>query len=205
MKDGGSNDRTLELIPESDRIIAISKLDNSIYDAMNQAVRYVNGRYVIFMNCGDTFYSNTVLEKVSKLIKENKLSDEELIYGNYCKGKTIYYQPHIINKSYLIRAGLCHQTVFFGSELFKKYGDFNTRFTICADYEIMVRLFMQGIPYIYIEETICNYLGGGVSEKAENIKIVKNEGAIIRRKYFSVLLRFLYIIRKVTKYFARKV
>ena len=165
VKDGRSSDRTLNLIPEDDRIIVISKQDNSVYDAMNQALQYIKGQYVIFMNCGDTFYDNAVLKKVEKFIEDKKLPGEELIYGNYCKNKTIFYQPHIIDKNHMVKAGLCHQTVFFGSGLFKKHGYFDTAFKICADYEILVRLFTKGIPYVYINDTICNYLGGGCQRR----------------------------------------
>lgn len=46
--------------------------DVGIYDAMNQAVQYVRGDYVLFLNCGDRFYDNGVLARVKKQISRVK-------------------------------------------------------------------------------------------------------------------------------------
>ena len=76
LKDGGSSDGSLqELIEDGyfenkNQIKIVQKKDKSIYDGMNQAVQEVSGRYVQFLNCGDYFYSETVLEEVAKFITE---------------------------------------------------------------------------------------------------------------------------------------
>lgn len=46
----------------------IERPDTGIYDAMNQAVEEVKGEYILFLNCGDTFASEDVLERVSEKI-----------------------------------------------------------------------------------------------------------------------------------------
>ena len=61
IKDGGSEDGTLDLISEyRDRFASagvsfklFSEDDNGIYDAMNKAVLKANGTWVNFMNAGD--------------------------------------------------------------------------------------------------------------------------------------------------------
>ena len=74
LKDGGSTDGSLEKLQEKgyfnnkNYIKIKQKKDKSIYDGMNQAMSYVNGRYVQFLNCGDYFYSDTVLEEMAKFI-----------------------------------------------------------------------------------------------------------------------------------------
>ena len=59
--DGASTDGTLEIIQEYEdqfqgRMQYVSEPDNGIYDAMNQAVGYAKGAFLIFLNCGDVFY-----------------------------------------------------------------------------------------------------------------------------------------------------
>ena len=39
--------------------------DNGIYDAMNQAVQLAQGEYDLFLNAGDSFYDETVLDKIT--------------------------------------------------------------------------------------------------------------------------------------------
>ncbi|ETP70834.1 glycosyl transferase, partial [Lachnospiraceae bacterium JC7] len=61
IKDGGSLDGTLDIINTfknenpTNKIITYVEKDNSVYDAMNQAIDKVHGEYVCFMNSGDVF------------------------------------------------------------------------------------------------------------------------------------------------------
>lgn len=199
VKDGRSSDHTLDIIPYNKKIKVFVEDDRSVYDAMNQALKYVNGKYVIYMNCGDTFNCPDILEKVKAVITEKQLSGNEVLYGNYSKNGKDYTQAKLIDKKFMVKSGLCHQTVFFGRVLFERFGGFDTSLKICADYEIMARVFSAGISYIYIDETICNYLGGGISEKDENLSRVRQEGNIVRRRYFSVVDRFYYDMSRFLK------
>ena len=57
VKDGGSKDGSVGLLPADEKIRLIEKKDTGIYDAMNQAVSEAAGEYVLFLNCGDLFRS----------------------------------------------------------------------------------------------------------------------------------------------------
>ena len=49
----------IEKYPQKN-IQLISSMDKGIYDAMNQSVAYCNGKWVIFINSGDAFYSSAL-------------------------------------------------------------------------------------------------------------------------------------------------
>lgn len=90
--DGGSTDGTIDIIRKySDRIAHwISEPDRGIYDAMNKGIQLANGEWLNFMNSGDIFVDNSVIEK--KLSKELP-EDIDFIYSDYyCKrnNKTIF-------------------------------------------------------------------------------------------------------------------
>ena len=64
VKDAVSTDDTLRYIPQNDKIAVYSEKDGGIYDGMNTAIKYAKGKYLIFLNCGDCFADNEVLQKV---------------------------------------------------------------------------------------------------------------------------------------------
>lgn len=89
VKDGGSSDGSLEEIQDllSDpRVRVYQEKDTGIYDAMNQAVSHASGKYLFFLNCGDTLYDGNVLEKVKQAAEEDapglEESSKEQIYGS---------------------------------------------------------------------------------------------------------------------------
>ena len=72
VKDGGSTDGAIQNIPEDKRIKLIVSKDKGIYDAMNEAISYVSGDYIIFINSGDMLYCNQTLEQIHKEVLSDK-------------------------------------------------------------------------------------------------------------------------------------
>ena len=198
IKDGGSKDGSLDNIGSDERIKVVSSNDYSIYDAMNQAIKKAKGEYLLFLNAGDTLYSEGVFKRVKDFIESEKC---DIIYGNcFTRGK-ILKQTDAIDKKYLTYVGgLCHQTMFIKRSVFGEIGDYDVSLRVCADYDILFRAFSHGKTIKKIDEVICNYLGGGFSESAEGIKACKKEGKIIRKRYLS---RGEYARYKITDIFGK--
>ena len=85
LKDGGSTDGSLSGLLEKgffegkEQIRLIQEKDKSIYEGMNQAVVHAKGRYVQFLNCGDYFYSDRVLEEVADFISKKQREEVEML------------------------------------------------------------------------------------------------------------------------------
>lgn len=139
--DGQSSDGSVEVIKEFDRHIThwISEPDEGIYQAMNKGIRQARGEYVLFLNSGDCFVNNEVLQEVF-----SKPREADLLLGN-CNitdnGKLVFttHPPQKLTFGFLYNNGLAHQSTFIKRELFLKYGNYREDFRYNADIEFWFR------------------------------------------------------------------
>lgn len=183
IKDGGSKDGALDelerqgFFADFPMVNIVRKKDSSIYDGMNQALEHVNGRYVQFLNCGDCFYDETVMEKVADYIKEKErlVAGEDvpfIFYGNQfnrLQGSMVTSAP-VITDFTCYRNVPCHQVCFYGADLFKERA-FKVEYTVRADYEhFLYSIYEKKAKAYSMPYVICFYEGGGYSETKENRK-----------------------------------
>ena len=190
VKDGMSTDKTIENIPDSDKISVYAMKDKNVYDAMNQAIPYCKGRFILFLNCGDNFASENVLESVYNLVKDEK--EPCIVYGNLTKGGVFKKQPSSLSAFTLYRNSLCHQTMFVHRDVFELCGKYNIEYGISADYEHTVHSYFKGVRFIYTNTVIADYLPGGLSETENGLKVRKAEYKKIRKTYYDFLSRIMY-------------
>ena len=190
VKDAKSSDGTLANIPSDDRIRVYSTKDAGIYDGMNEAISYAAGRYLLFLNCGDSFHSNDVLQKVSEAILSDDDDRECIWYGDYYTKGMISRLPKNLSHNFLIRRPLCHQTMFFDRRLFESFGKYDLRFHILADYAFTLKVFNAGVRFSHMDIVIADYMGDGYSTL--NPKVYQKEDSIIHEKFFTARERMLY-------------
>ena len=182
VKDGGSSDGSIEMLGnifQDERIRVYTQKDNGIYDAMNQAVKMAKGTYFLFMNTGDSFYDEEVLDKITceihRLERAGRKAD--IIYGNmYHKAQdTVIYAAPEINDFTCYRNVPCHQTCFYRRTLFDGRG-YNTEYNVRADYEHFLWCYYErGAEIRYVPVVVASYEGGGYSETKENRKRSKSQ------------------------------
>lgn len=188
VKDGLSTDETLMYVPDDIRIKLISKKDKSIYDAMNQAIELTSGKYIIFMNCGDIFSSNTVLDEVKEGTGDNNFG---MIIGDYKRDNVIRRQPEKITRFYMFRTPLCHQTIFFNGAILRNGNIYDISYKILADYNLELQILSKAVTK-HINTVVCTYLGGGISESDEGKRLKKFERNKILRNHYSRIERIFY-------------
>ncbi len=182
--DGGSTDGTTEVIKKYESRLSywISEKDYGIYDAMNKGIVQGNGKWVNFMNSGDTFYSNSVLENVFS--NEPIFKDKALIYG-FKYQNNLAFQP--LPLEYLKKGVIMgnHQSMFFNGFLIGKENFiYNLKYPIYSDYDLVNRIFLKfGANYfVYLKQGISSYKGGGISSIVSKQKRI-DKYAIVFREY----------------------
>jgi glycosyltransferase involved in cell wall biosynthesis len=192
--DGGSTDGTLDIVKKyQNRIdLWISESDRGIYDAMNKGVEKASGSYVYFLNSGDFFCRNDVLENIIKHIFRGELS---LVCGNVIKLYPDFEHVFKPCMRKLKKGGVIpHQGAFIKRSVFNELGGHDTRYVSSADQDFFCRLYKAGYSYKEINENIAFMASGGFSSN----KIVSlPESYIVIRHHFGFLRATFYYTKVV--------
>lgn len=135
--DGGSNDGTCEIIKKyiSHIDVFISEKDNGIYNAMNKGISIAHGEWLNFMNSGDVFSSDTIIEA---LINSNLLSKCAFIYSDFLikRNNRLKRIPQDF-----IKGKVLHQSLFYKRNLHQQYGLYiETKPYIVSDYFFFIQI-----------------------------------------------------------------
>lgn len=192
--DGGSSDGTNELLFESSIVDKyVSEPDGGIYDAMNKGVELAEGEYILFLNAGDVFCSELILNKAVSCLSGN----EDIIYGNALRDTQDGFVTFENSKLSDITFGMifCHQAVFTKAELFKNKA-YSLDYKIAGDYEFYLRVYLLGFTFKYVDLDIAVIDNEGVSNTRkfrstlERYRIVKKAQILTWRLYF----KFIYYL-----------
>lgn len=163
--DGGSSDGSRELLKQKSDYIShwISEQDNGIYDAMNKGIDLATGDWIIFMNAGDIFFDNHVIEKI--FAKEYSKSigiiygDVELDFGR--NRKIIKSFRNIPSKN--VASEICHQGVFTRTSILKQI-KYDTTYRIYADINSFWSIYNLNWMFEYVPIVISTFeITGGIS------------------------------------------
>ena len=168
VKDGGSQDGSIEKLPDDPRIRVVSRKDTGIYDAMNQGIEEARGDYLIFMNCGDWFYSPDVLQSIAERIGEAQLP---LYYGKCFDRMTgqVRAYPKQLTRMPCYRTMICHQATVYRADVLKKR-PYDLSYPILADRETLWHLVCaENVEPKYLDTVIADYQGGGESASEKYI------------------------------------
>jgi len=200
--DGGSTDNTLEIIKKYEQSIDywVSEKDEGIYDAMNKANKFANGKWINFMNCGDSFCNDDVINK----IKFNNFSEYVMIYGNtrLFNGERNFlkqlkaYKMSKLNLLLFITGVVCHQAVFYNRGINFKFPDqYKFKGELYSYFE-----YLNHGKAMRLDLDICNFFLGGTGKKQlkknneEMWSVLKDHTGIMRFLHFpmNLILKFRY-------------
>lgn len=208
VKDGGSTDGSTDFLKGSEEglnhVHFYEEKDRGIYDAMNGAVGYAEGEYVLFLNCGDLLADENVLERVNEVIERTerdgaKACKEQdrpkyVFYGDTFSEQTkvtIASAPEITGFT-CYRNIPCHQSCFYDIELCREK-PYDLSYKIRADYDHFLWCFYRAdARFIHMDFPVSSYEGGGYSESKENGKRDAQEHRQITGTYMKKTELFRY-------------
>ena len=201
--DGNSDDGSIDLLNRWNNHIdkLIIEEDEGIYDAMNKGIKYSSGDYIFFLNIGDHLATRESLAAANQKIETHKA---EIYFGKIIWVDTINRNvitskhEHVRNKSQLLYENFPHPATIYTKQAFEKYGLFNTRYPVFADYEWNLRaLLNNNASYYYGDFIMTTFYTGGVSTNTENLEAKQKEKELLRNYYRNKLYKNLLFGRSI--------
>ena len=206
--DGGSTDRTIELIKAENikHIKIISEPDRGIGDAWNKGLKLCSGSIIGILN-SDDYYAKETLKNVLPYFdgQEEPLigfGDLILIDSQTQVSRRVIGRKR--GKFALLNGfGFGHPTVFFNRKALDKIGYFNPRISVAVDTDWLLRAVSIGIEFKKVSSLV--YMRtGGISHANKHTGMGEYADALVRNGYseFQMLMFFMFrFLGKVRKFF----
>lgn len=163
--DGGSLDGTLEIIKKFENRIDywISAKDEGVGDAFNKGIGLARGKIIGIIN-SDDWYEDGALKTVADIFKEK---DIDVLCGKvrYWDGDKPSYVFGTYPAKLSIQMTVNHPAVFVNKSCYDKFGLFDNNYKYAMDYDMMLRLSVNGCGFYNHDGIIANMGLGGLSDR----------------------------------------
>ncbi|MDN3517826.1 glycosyltransferase family 2 protein [Aquisalimonas lutea] len=168
--DGGSTDGTVDFIRENEDTIDYwkSEPDTGIYNAMNKGIGLAMGKIIGLVNADDVIYPSAVADVVDVLTRHpdagftcapvDLASDDGSIYGQVRPLADDELETRMYREM-----PFPHQGMYVRREVYEELGGFDESYKLSADYDFLLRLLENSVPYVRIESPVGYFRDGGAS------------------------------------------
>jgi glycosyltransferase involved in cell wall biosynthesis len=161
--DGGSTDRTLDVLRGYPHLNVISGSDRGLYDALNKGLALARGEIIGILNSDDC-YAADAFSPIEEAFRDGNtmaLAGEAMFVRESNPDgaeKAERFTP--AGADLLVLATLespAFNAWFFRRSVFAKIGHFDARYRIAGDREFMLRFALSGLPFATSNRLICRY------------------------------------------------
>ena len=154
--DGGSTDGSVDVLKEYD----------GIYNGMNKGIAKATGDYLNFMNSGDCFYDDNVLQRVTDYNSQaDFIVGRDYHYNERLQRGHASIQPPRTTMMHFFVATLDHQSSFIRRELFAD-SPYDESHRLVSDWIFYVeKIVGEGRQVQFIPDIVCRREEGGLSEQ----------------------------------------
>ena len=143
---------------------------------MNKGINLASGDWIMFLNSGDIFFNNFVLQKLNF----NSLKNKEVVFGDtVVDNKDIKY---LVNSKMFdtktILMPFCHQSCLVKGDILKK-NNFSLKYKYSSDFNFFFNCYLKNIKFYQTDIIISIVNSGGLSDSfrdnvlKENFQILK--------------------------------
>lgn len=200
--DGNSTDGTKEVINKYSNFFdkIIIEKDEGIYFAMNKGIKYASKDWIYFLNSGDIFFNDKIIENITNILRQYK--DFDVVVGNsLVKRKNYYFKsPRSNITNYTVSSCFSHQSTFTKRYLLNLY-PFDTQYKFASDFNFFLKLFKLKKKFIYIDQLVSINKDGGISDINKTKVFSEFKKIIIKqnKNFVNLLLINLIVVFNLIK------
>lgn len=177
--DGGSTDDSVNVIKKYESHIDywVSEHDGGIYPGMNKGLRQSKGEYLNFMNGGDCYHSEDVLEKIFALE-----TDADIITGTHSENGLRNVGKGGVTMLDLYKWAIDHQASFIRRDIALRH-PYDEKYRIVSDWKFFIEaLIFDNCSFYYTDMIVVDVDMRGISNT--NLVLDKQEREAVLRELF---------------------
>lgn len=192
--DGGSTDGSVDVVRQHGSHIRawVSEPDGGVYEAQNKGVGLASGDYCLFLNAGDHFVAEDVLERAFAAAPDEDVLYGDVVYSRHGFARRIRQadRPSIF---FLMRSILPTQATMLRRELIERCGRHDTSLRIAADYDLLMKAFLvHRATARHVPVALSVHYQDGLSARPESRAVIARERAIVQQRYLPPLVLELH-------------
>lgn len=192
--DAASTDGSVDVIKEyaenaKHTVVWTSEKDKGIYDGMNRGVRKAAGDYVWILNSGDCAAASDTIERIMRTLSDSHI---DILLGNKihvypgdkkaCDPLPLMRikdaTPRLMDVSMLTfyTGTIPQDAAFVRRELFEKYGYFDEKMKICADWKLYLNMIaLGGVLPNYVNIDVVLFDMTGISNMNNELRLAERK------------------------------
>jgi len=186
--DGDSDDASKEIIKKNENKISywVSEPDSGIYQAMNKGVDAATGKFLLFLNSGDTLVDGQILSQIAKSLDDTDILSGDMITCDLNGNKKTELSPDVPNAKHFMVSTLWHPTTFIQRKLFLQLGNYNESLKIVSDYDFFMRALIQHqFTYKHIKLPVTIFELDGTSNDPRKFHLMLEERRQVQKAIFT--------------------
>ncbi len=175
--DGGSQDRTVEIITRNEDAISwwTSEADSGISEAMNKGLGRARGEYILFLHADDYLCSSSSIQDAVEHLGDGAdivafdilLKDGE---------RLTHRKPRGWGPLMKLKTGLLHQGTLCRRDLFGRIGEFDVSLKIAMDYDFFFRAYCAGVRVKRVPQPLSVMRTTGISARKDWPTLIRRFG-----------------------------
>jgi glycosyltransferase involved in cell wall biosynthesis len=171
--DNASTDGTLDILKDYKNLGYLnffSEPDNGKFDAYNKGILRAKGKYLAFLSCDDFYHDITAIADIVQLMEQEEA--DFAFFPSYCchpDGYVFQFTPAILNTFQV--APCPRQAMFFNRNALEELRNFDSKFKLLADYDLIIRMMLNEFRGVYLERNVVTYkLGTRVIKRPTQVE-----------------------------------